>query len=120
MVVRLYYQIVILYYEIVQLFYLWTSYLMYSSKCQKMGTPICGLNRGILDRLAAVDHHSLADIDPDMCCAWRVIGILEKYQIPRPCFPGRDIGAVTAQTVCRCPRDTPAIPAMIDYPAYEA
>ena len=60
--------------------------LMYSPECKKMGAPVCRLDRGVHDWLAAVDHHSLADINSDMCCAWCVIGILEKYQVSRPCF----------------------------------
>ena len=59
---------------------------MYPAECEKMGAPVRRLNRSILDRLAAVDHHPFTDINPDMCCAWSIIGILEKYQISRSGF----------------------------------
>ena len=35
----------------------------------------------VLDRIAAVDHHVIADIDTDMACTGRVIGSLEENQI---------------------------------------
>ena len=93
---------------------------MYSPKCEEMRAPVCGLNRSVLNRLAAVDHHSFANINPDMCRTWCAISILEEYQITGSCLLRRDIRAVAAQAVRRCPWDAPAVPAMIDHPAYKA
>lgn len=68
--------------------YIGLSYypLMQTTKRHKMFLPVSTCNAGILDRLATVDHHVIADIDSHMACSRCVIGSLEEDQISRLCL----------------------------------
>ena len=48
-----------------------------------MSLPVICITAGVLDRVPAVDHHPVPDIDPDMGSAGGIIGPLEEDQVSR-------------------------------------
>ena len=48
-----------------------------------MGLPVGSFRAGVLDRVAAVDHHAVADVDAHVACARGVVGSLKKDQVAR-------------------------------------
>ena len=66
-----------------------------------------------------MDHHPVADINAHMGCAAGVVGVLEEAQVSGLCFTLRDNVAFSHQTIGRLSAYIPAIPAVIDDPAYK-
>ena len=65
-----------------------------SFRSMKLDLPVSTCNAGILDRLATVDHHVIADIDSHMACSRCIIGSLEEDQISRFCLRWRYLRTV--------------------------
>ena len=78
--------------------------------------PVAGLDGRILDRISAMDHHSVAHINAYMGCTCRIIGSLEEDQISRFCLIRRYIGTAGPQALGRQPSHIPTISAVIDNP----
>ena len=46
-----------------------------------MRLPVACVEICVLDRVAAMDHHAVANIDSDVRCTGRIIRSLEEHQI---------------------------------------
>ena len=78
------------------------------------------MNRCILHRLSAMDHHSISDINSDMTCAYGIIGSFEKNDVTGLCFLWRNIGTDLTDSLGSKPSIVPAISAVVDYPAHKS
>ena len=79
----------------------------------------CQFNACILDGISTVDHHVVPHINPYMAGSRRIVSPLEEDQVSRFCFCRGNFGTVSHQSVCSLPADVPAVPAVIDHPAYK-
>lgn len=93
--------------------------LRQTAKAIKVSLPVGGIDTRVLDRVAAVDHHAVSDIDGHMGSTGGVIGPLEEDQVSGLGFASRDDSADVLQAVRCKPADVPAIPAVIDDPGYK-
>ena len=78
--------------------------------------PVGRVDRCIGNRVSAVDHHAVADIDTDMAGSRCVVSSLEENQVTGLCLTGPDNGTVIHQTASRQAAHVPTISAVIDYP----
>ena len=85
-----------------------------------MALPVGRIDAGVGNGVAAVDHHTIADIDANVRRANGVIGFLEEDQVAGLRIRRRNIAALSAQAVGCCTPNTPPIAAVIDNPADEA
>ena len=67
--------------------------LRQTAKAIKMSLPVCGIDTRVLDRVAAVDHHAVADIDGHMGSTRGIVGALEEDQVSGLGFASWDDGA---------------------------
>ena len=74
----------------------------------------------VLNRLAAVDHHIVSDIYPDMARSGSIICMFKKDDVSRSRFLRRYVVADLADPFRRSPADIPSISAMVDDPAHKA
>ena len=82
--------------------------------------PVACIDGCVLNRIATVDHHSVADIDADMRSTSRIVGALKEDQITGSCVCGGYAGTNTKQTGRTESADIPPNAAVIDYPADKA
>ena len=82
--------------------------------------PVGRIDAGIRNRITAVDHHSVADIDANVRRADGIIGFFKEDQVTRLCICRRNVAALATQSVCRRASDIPAIATVIDDPADKA
>ena len=91
-----------------------------TAKAVKMSLPVGGIDTRVLDRVAAVDHHAVANIDGHMGGSCGVIRALEEDQVSGLGFASRDNSADVLQSVCRQSSDVPSVSTVIDNPADKA
>ena len=82
-----------------------------------MSLPVGGIDTRVLDRVAAVDHHAVADIDGHMGSSRGVISALEEDQVSGLSFASRDDGADVFQSIRRQSSNIPSVSAVVDNPA---
>ena len=85
-----------------------------------MSPPVAGVDARVLDRIAAVDHHVVPDVNADMRCAAGIVGPLEKDQVARLCLGAWNDGADISQPFRRQSSVIPSISAVVDDPADKA
>lgn len=85
-----------------------------------MVLPVGRIDAGIRNRVAAVNHHAVANIDANVRRADGIIGFFKEDQVTRLCICRRNVAALAAQSVCCRASDIPAIAAVIDDPADKA
>ena len=81
-----------------------------------MVLPVGCIDGRVLDRLAAVDHHAVTDIDGHMGGSRGVIGALEEDQVSGLGFASGDDGADVFQAIRSKSPDVPAVSTVIDDP----
>lgn len=77
--------------------------------------PGIRFDRSVGNRVSAVDHHTIADINTNVRCTRGIISALEENQISRLGRAFRDNVAYAHQTVCSQSSNTPTVAAVIDY-----
>ena len=85
-----------------------------------MVIPVVRMDRCVLHRFPAVDHHPVPDIDPDMACADSVISPLKEDDVSWLRLFRRNISADLPDLFRRQPAVVPAVPAVVDDPADKA
>ena len=75
--------------------------------------PIACVDACILNRIAAVDHHTVAHIDAYMGSAGCIVGTLEEDQITGLGIGCGHSGADASQSFCAKPPEIPADAAVI-------
>lgn len=78
--------------------------LLKPAKSVEVALPVCRMDRGILDGIAAVDHHAVPAVYPHM--ADRPCGVVcagKKDDIPRLCIRCRYPAALVINPLCSCP-----------------
>ena len=73
----------------------------------------------VLDGIAAVNHHAVANIDAHMARASGIVSLLEEDQIARLGFCGRNASAHGTQVFCAPLAYIPTVAAVIEHPTYE-
>ena len=86
-----------------------------SAEAVKMLLPVIRFDRSVRNRVSAVDHHTIADINTNVRCTGGIISALEENQISRLGRAFRDNIAYAHQTVCGQSSNTPTVAAVIDY-----
>lgn len=65
-----------------------------------MVLPVGRIDAGIRNRVAAVNHHAVANIDANVRRADGIIGFFKEDQVTRLCICRRNVAALAAQSVC--------------------
>ena len=79
----------------------------------------CG-NACVLDGVATVDHHVVANIDADVGCTGCIVGSLEENQITGLRIRCRYSCTDAKQTACAKSAHIPANTTVVQYPGYKA
>ena len=90
--------------------------IWYPTEAIEVLLPVGRVDRCIGNRVSAVDHHAVADINTDMAGPRCVVGSLEENQVAGLCLTWPDNGTVIHQTACRQSAHVPTISTVIDYP----
>ena len=85
-----------------------------------MSPPIAGVNARVLDRIAAVDHHVISNVNTDVRGATGIVSPLEKDQVARFCLGTWDDGTDISQAFRRQSSVIPSVAAVVDDPADKA
>ena len=81
--------------------------------------PVRGIDGSVRDRVSAMYHHAVADINSYMANRRSaVISPREKDNVPRLGFARRNGRCVIENALRRCPADTPCA-GMVDYPTHK-
>ena len=82
--------------------------------------PVACIDGCVLNRIATVDHHSVADIDADMRSTGRIIGALKEDQITGSCAFRGNTDTGLSQSLRSETSEIPSDTAVIDHPADKA
>ena len=85
-----------------------------------MRLPVAVVEVGVLYGVAAMDHHSVPNIDTDVACSGSVVGSLEEYEIAGFDVGSRYSGTDSSESVSAEPPEVPSDAAVVADPAHKA